>query len=200
MGHQNLAIVMVIISLATLINAVVLNDLGYSIEKYNESPGIYYESKGVAVVSNYAWRINVYVNLTKTDNETLMFRQDVHHIDMLCQKTSIKNWTGRAHFDADTRQRLNQITRTENLLKEITGQHTGGIRKKREVFNFVGKLSKILFGTMDEDDAKYYEQIKLFEQNSEDMTSLLKQQLYVVKSSLERLIIHSQMSNIIRVC
>jgi hypothetical protein len=53
------------------------------------------------------------------------------------------------------------------------------------VFNCIGKMSKILFGTTDEDDAKYYnEQIKLFEQNSEDMNSLLKQQLSVVTSSL----------------
>jgi hypothetical protein len=37
----------------------------------------------------------------------------------------------------------------------------------------------------DDDDAKFYnEQIKLFEQNSEDMTTLMKQQLSVVKSSL----------------
>jgi hypothetical protein len=53
------------------------------------------------------------------------------------------------------------------------------------VFNFIGELSKILFGTMDEDDALYYnEQIKLFEQNSEDTNTLLKQQLSVMKSSL----------------
>jgi archaellum component FlaC len=53
------------------------------------------------------------------------------------------------------------------------------------VFNFIGKLSKILFGTMDKDDAKYYnEQIKLLEQNSEDMNTLLKQQLSLVRSSL----------------
>jgi hypothetical protein len=38
---------------------------------------------------------------------------------------------------------------------------------------------------MDYDDAKYYdEQIKHFEEYSSDMTNLLKQQLYVVKSSL----------------
>ena len=37
----------------------------------------------------------------------------------------------------------------------------------------------------DDDDAKYYnEQIKLFEQNSDDMNTLLKQQLSVVRSSL----------------
>jgi len=53
------------------------------------------------------------------------------------------------------------------------------------VFNFVGELSKILFGTMDDDDAKYYnEQIKLFEQNSENTNTLLRQQLSVVRSSL----------------
>ena len=37
----------------------------------------------------------------------------------------------------------------------------------------------------DDDDAKYYnEQIKLFKQNSEDMNTLLEQQLSVVRSSL----------------
>ena len=47
------------------------------------------------------------------------------------------------------------------------------------------ELSEVLFGAMDEDDAKYcIDQIKLFEQNSEDMNTSLKQQLYVVRSSL----------------
>jgi hypothetical protein len=53
------------------------------------------------------------------------------------------------------------------------------------VFNFIEVLSAILFGAMDEVDANYYnEQIKLFEQNSESMNTLLKQQLSVVRSSL----------------
>jgi uncharacterized phage infection (PIP) family protein YhgE len=38
---------------------------------------------------------------------------------------------------------------------------------------------------MDDEDARYYnEQIKHFEENSDDLTKLLKQQLIVVKSSL----------------
>jgi hypothetical protein len=65
------------------------------------------------------------------------------------------------------------------------GKHLGGKRKRRGIFNFVGELSKILFGTMGDDDAKYYnEQIELFEQGSEDMTALTKEQLSVVKSAL----------------
>ena len=115
----------------------------------------------------------------------MVLRQYVQHVDALCQMTVIRNWTGSAHFGGDARECLNQLTKTEGLLKEITGQETGGKRKKRGVFNFTGELSKILFGTMDEDDAKYYnEQIKLFEQNSEDTNMLLKQQLSVVRSSL----------------
>jgi hypothetical protein len=43
-------------------------------------------------------------------------------------------------------------------LKEIAGQQVGGKRKKRGVFNFVGELIKILFGTVDEDDVKYYDE------------------------------------------
>jgi len=65
------------------------------------------------------------------------------------------------------------------------GQQTGGKRKKGGIFSFFGELSKIVFGMMDQDDAQYYnEKIKLFEKNSKDMNTLIKQQLYVVKSSL----------------
>lgn len=49
----------------------------------------------------------------------------------------------------------------------------------------MGEISKVLFGTLDENDGDYYDvQIRKFEQNSEDMTYLLKQQVYVIKSNL----------------
>ena len=126
-----------------------VNNLDYSIERYDESQGVYYENKGIAVLYNIAWRTIVYVNLNNIDNETLVLRQYVHHFDILCQMTVIRNWAGCAHFGNGVRERVNQLTKTEDLLKEITGH------------NFIGELSKILFGTMDEDDVKYYyKQIK----------------------------------------
>jgi hypothetical protein len=119
------------------------------------------------------------------DNETLALRQYILHVEMLCQPSIIRNWTGCAHFSDDARGRLNRLTRTEDLLREITGRQMGGKRKRRGVFNFIGEVSKVLFGTMDEDDAHYYtEQIKRFEQNSEDTTTPLKQQMSVMKASL----------------
>jgi hypothetical protein len=49
----------------------------------------------------------------------------------------------------------------------------------------MGGVSKVLFSTLAENDAEYYEeQICHFESNSDDTTELLKQQVYVIKSTL----------------
>jgi hypothetical protein len=55
---------------SALLNVAALNDLGYSLERYDESPGVYYETKGVAVLYNIAGRAIVYVDLNKIENET----------------------------------------------------------------------------------------------------------------------------------
>jgi hypothetical protein len=104
----------------------------------------------------------VFVDLTKLETETLAMRQYVYHVEILCVISIIRNWTGCAHFSVDARDRLNQLTKTK-MLREIKGRRS----RKRGVFNFVGEVSKVLFGTMDDDDAKFYnKQIKMFEQNS----------------------------------
>ena len=159
-----------IVLLTAMLSATALSDLGYRVEKYDESHCVYYEHKGIAVMCSVEWRTIVYVDLSKID-DTLALRHYVHHVDMLCQMSIVRNWTGCAHFGDDVRRQLDQLVRTKGLLKEITGQRSE--RKRREVFNFVGELSKILFGTLDEDDAKYYnDQIKFFERNSEDVDTV----------------------------
>ena len=77
---------------------------------------------GAAVLYNIAWRTVVYVNLNKIDKKIIILRQYVHHFDPLCPMTVIRIWTGCAHFESDARERLNQLTKTEGLFKEITGQ------------------------------------------------------------------------------
>ncbi|XP_046994420.1 uncharacterized protein LOC124606481 [Schistocerca americana] len=58
-------------------------------------------------------------------------------------------------------------------------------RRKRGVFNFVGQVSKILFGTLDEADAAYYkERIDAMERNSEGLLRLTKEQVAVVRATL----------------
>ena len=70
MGDLPFAVVKVIVSMSTLVTVAAVNDFGYSVEKYDESTGIYYENIGVAVLYNSAWRTVVYVNLNRIANET----------------------------------------------------------------------------------------------------------------------------------
>jgi vacuolar-type H+-ATPase subunit I/STV1 len=72
---------------------------------------------------------------------------------------------------------LKQLTRKENELL-----HT---RNKRGVFNFIGGISKILFGTLDNEDANYYtHKITHLENEQLDVLKLSKEQISVVKTIL----------------
>jgi hypothetical protein len=106
-----------------------------------------------------------------------------NNINKLCQEVEIRNWTQCNHVHEIANDKFYQVQSTEKLLLDITYHKYSRKRVRRVVFNFIGEVSKILFGTMDDDDAKYYnEHTRLFEENSDSMTNLLKQQLYVVKS------------------
>jgi len=74
---------------------------------------------------------------------------------------------------------------TRQLLFEIVQVKTENSRQARGLFNFVGKVSKALFGTLDDDDAQlYHEHIERLEQGTTTLTQLMKQQLMIVKSVL----------------
>ena len=117
MGVLQFAFVKVIIPLSTLLTVTAVNDFGYFVEKYDESPGIYSENGGVAVLCNNAWSTVFYVNLNRIANETVVLRKLVQHIYALCQMIVIRNWTGCAHFGRDARETIHHLTQNEGLLK-----------------------------------------------------------------------------------
>ena len=76
----------------------------------------------------------------------------------------VRNWTACSHFSDIMAYKLRQIRNTRQLLSDIAQKEGGNNRLKRGLFNFVGKISKALFGTMDDEDAQFYhEQIERFE-------------------------------------
>jgi hypothetical protein len=154
----------------------------YTIEKYNESPGLYYELLGETALYNTKWKTIVYVDLKETDSQTEQLGQYINYVNKICHATEIQNWTDCNHFSSLSRDRFRQLQETE-ILNEISGKQ-GRVRKRRWALNFIGEISKVLFGTLDADDAEYYNaQIKHFEEEADDMTSMLKQQLSIVKAS-----------------
>jgi hypothetical protein len=103
MWTEPLMMTRVLLSFSILLGVAALHNPGYTLEKYDESPGIYYENKGTAALYSEAWRTLVYVDLNQLDRETLALRQNIHHIEMLCHVSVLRSWVGCAHFGDDLR-------------------------------------------------------------------------------------------------
>jgi len=84
--------------------------------------------------------------------------------------------------------RYRHLRNSESLLTDSVGRKYENSRLRRGILNFVGEINKVLFGTLDENDADHYiEQIRRLKKNSNDNTELLPQQLYVIMSTLRAL-------------
>jgi hypothetical protein len=158
---------------------------GYEINVYRESPGVYFQDLGHTTLSNTSWIIVVYVRIQTIDSETSNLEQYVHYIDRICSRMIVKNWTACSHFGDIMTHKLQEIRNTQQLLSDIAQGGERDRRHQRRLFTFVGKISKTLFGTMDDDDAQFYhDQIERFEQGTTTLTQLVKRQLIIVKSTL----------------
>jgi hypothetical protein len=80
---------------------------------------------------------------------------------------------------------LSKLSKKVKDLLELLGETDQPTRRKRGLPNFVGETSKFLFGTLDNDDAEYYnEQIRRFSQREESIIQLLKRETHIVQSTL----------------
>ena len=160
-------------------------DWGYRVEKFEESPGLYYVDKGIVHLYTTVWKTIVYIDLNAENLEVDALGLYINHVDRLCNSIEVKNWTGCSQFREAVADRFRHLRTSEDLLREMVGKEYGDLRQKRGLMNFIGEISKVLFGTLDENDAEYYdEQIRKFEANSDDTTELLRQQVCVLKTTL----------------
>ena len=88
-----------------------------------------------------------------------------------------------------TDRKIKEVEELKMFVRELTGvEDKDQTRFKRGVFNFVGGISKILFGTMDSNDASYYaEKVSNLEKEQLEFLSLSKEQVTFVKSTLRSL-------------
>ena len=157
----------------------------YRLEEFVKSPGIYYENVGQAVFYSTTWKTVVYLPLKAVTNQLDPLNSYVDYVNQLCAKVELRGWTACNHLDELTLTKLRHVREAERLVASIVGRRDIEGRTKRGLFDFVGKVSKILFGTMDGDDAQFYnEQIEHFERSSDSLTHLLKQQVTIVRSTL----------------
>jgi hypothetical protein len=134
--------------------------LDATLQRFKESPGLYYDHIGVAQLYNTEWRILTYINLQEAYQNLETVRKYAQ-LSMNFRKAHEHTcWINLTDCTKITRYIDNQIKEVENL-KSIVRQLTrtedqNYSRFKRGVFNFIGGISKIPFGTMDNEDASYY--------------------------------------------
>jgi hypothetical protein len=82
---------------------------------------------------------------------------------------------------------IKEVNELKLILRRLTRNEDGLVhtRDKRCVFKFIGGISKILFGTLDSEDANYYtDEISHLENELLDFLKLSKEQITVVKTTL----------------
>ena len=99
------------------------------------------------------------------------------------------NFTDCVRIARYTDRKVKEVEELKMLVRQLTRvQDKDQTRFKKGVFNFVGGFSKILFGTMDRNDASYYaEKVSNLEKEQLEFLSPSIGQVTVVKSTLRSL-------------
>lgn len=162
--------------------------LDISVQKIDNSPGLYYEHCGETQLYNTQWRLVTYLNLSRLGEIFDRLTRYTHLTSDLCAKEQLqyKNKTLCAVSVNRMVKQLESVKHVQDVIVDVSANKSN--RRKRSIFplNIIGQLSKILFGTLDEEDADYYnKKITKLEGEQLDFLRLSKEQIFVVKSTLE---------------
>jgi hypothetical protein len=106
-----------------------------------------------------------------------------------CKSTSriCVNYIGCLNSIRRTDRPIREVNNLQSILKQLTRNEEKFIhaRNKRGVYDYVGGVSKILFGALDAEDANYYtNKISQLQCEQLDFLNLSKEQITVVKCTL----------------
>lgn len=142
--------------------------------------GIYYEKlQSVFFYNN--WDLVSYLDLNNFEQRLYFLESIFKKLVNLCQNNLVSDLT-ICHTNLKMLyQIIPSVFNKEQTLKTLIGHK----KVKRALLNIVGTAFKSLFGTMDEEDSKYYnEAINKVNSDEKEMLNLFKQQIQVTKSTI----------------
>jgi hypothetical protein len=161
----------IIIPLVALLTSTAALDA--TLQIFKESPGLYYDYIGEAQLYSTEWRLLTYIDLEEADQNLEVTKKYAQLSLEFCKKHEHAYWINLTDCTKISRyinRQVQEIEKLKLLVRQLTRNEEGErARFKRGVFNFIGGISKILFGTMDNDDASYYaEKISNLEKEQTD--------------------------------
>ena len=126
----------------------------------------------------------IYINIDGLTTRRKQLEENLHYSKQYCE--FIKSnclITGQLET---MKSRLHLIRNTEAILQELI-PYNAEQRMKRGVLNFVGKINKILFRTLDSDDGKrIYSKINALGNSTLKLAELADERIYIIQSGFNK--------------
>ena len=163
--------------------------LDATLQRFKESPGFYYDHIGQAQLYNIEWRIVTYINLQEGGQNLETIKKYAQLSMDFCKHHEHTYWINFTDCMKITHYIDRQIKEVEDLkllVRQLTRiEDKDHSHFKRGVFSFIGRIIKILFGTMDSEDGLYYaEKGSSLVKEQIDFLRFSKEQITVIKSTL----------------
>ncbi|KAK2574786.1 hypothetical protein KPH14_013045, partial [Odynerus spinipes] len=152
----------------------------YKIQKFENLPNLYFEDLGPARIFHETWTLITYTELSAIDNQEKKLREGISYLTSTCGTCPHLSMLHSMSVQMDLAQQdKRKLYATLGVSRTLRG--------RRGVFDFVGDISKVLFGTMSNSDATYYNQeIDAIHEDNKRNAELFKNQTQILKISLER--------------
>jgi hypothetical protein len=151
------------------------------------NPGIHFEHLGELRFFNNKWKLVTFVELENISNKLLSLKNYRKYTTDLCNNENAQyHYYICQLFLKSSKYTFEKIEKELEVLHELIGHsHLSESRQKRGWFNIVGKATKVLFGVLDEEDAKYYnDKISQMNKDETSVLQLLKEQTKIVQSTI----------------
>lgn len=160
-----------------------------SLDAYNitkiEKGGIYFEHLGKINHYDSEWTLISYLDISVIHRKIDVIDKTYSKTKEICFHKKISNYSLCDTSFVVLNQIIPQLYNQENVLKELTGRINNVHRVKRSYIDGIGKMFKLLFGTLDVEDAERYDDaITNLDSHQHDILSLLKSQTNVIKSTI----------------
>lgn len=132
------------------------SEAAFEVREINSQAGLYFEEIGKMRLFHEDWRLVTYLNLTVYQEEYDHIKSMVDHMARACNEL-ISDPIKAENIDVSCGPVFQQIKSMVAQMDEYNVKwFIGSDRQKRALQNIVGSVSKALFGTLDETDARVY--------------------------------------------
>jgi len=154
-----------------------MKDKECTVTAIRNNPGIFYEAIGEVRTSEISWKTIIYVDLADIVRASIALHREINSAIKKCNDiaeicTSQKLLLTLTH-------ELQKVTQYYEHIRELIGE----TKIKRAPLEFIGQISKILFGTLTTEDAHHITTaIEHVENKTNDLATLLINQTIATRA------------------